>query len=445
MMKIAADYLDVVVRRWRIVLATLIVGLIGVYFISKHVPREFQASSHVLIMSENDGRDPTVTSVDLPSVATSTVVLSRAIDRLKIPVSVVTLQKAIKAKVQARSSIMEISYRDSSPDRAVAVPNMVADELSTYYDEISTQRANFDVQKLDKALNATRKRYDMINDRLAQLTAKNTTLSSENAFGALTARLEDLQTQYRLANATLQGDAAAVDALSPDAPSLTKLAHHEILANDDYYRTLVVGASKDRAELAFDQAQYTDRLPGLAELRAKVAAENSLIASQRSRLLSDPGSFSSAQSQASLDDRKAAAVVTGDASRVKALGDLIADTNAKLNALPDASARYAWLKLQRDAAQADYLTLSGRRTSAEASRAEALSLGSVVVFDRAVRATTAVVGMGRTTLSLITATFVVLIALGMAFLAEFVDPRLRRADQIENLYGAELIVTLGKQ
>ena len=102
------------------------------------------------------------------------------------------------------------------------------------------------------------------------------------------------------------------------------------------------------------------------------------------------------------------------------------------------------MKLQRDAAQADYLTLSSRRTAALADRAEALSLGSVVVVDRAVKADTAVVGLGRKSLAVVTAALVLAFALGIAFLAEMLDPRLRRADQIESLYGTPLIATLKK-
>ncbi len=444
MMKRIGLFFEIVARRWPVVAVTLALGLVAVYVLFEHVPREFQASSHVLIMSESDGRDPTVTSLDLPAVATSTVVLSHVIDRLAIPLSVIELQKAIKARVGARSSIMEISYRDSSPDRAVAVPNAVADELSSYYDEISTHRADADVRRLDATLDQTRKRFYEINDRMAALTAHNTALASDNGFATLSARLDDLESQRRLAGATLEGDAAGADALSPSTSALSKVAHHEILAGDEYFRTLTTGASKDRAELAFDRAQYTDRLPGLHELQDKVKAESALLAAQRRRLLSDPDSFSASQAQAALDSRKAEAIVTGDKSKVAALDSLIAGINAKLSTLPGASARYAWLRLQRDAAQADYLTLSARRTVAEASRAEALSLGSVVVIDRAVRATAAVVGLSRSTLVALTAVFVLLIAFGMAFAAEFLDPRLRRADQIENLYGVEVIATLGK-
>lgn len=443
-MKRISLVLDTILRRWPVVAVTLGLGLVAVYFLFEHVPREFQASSHVLIMSESDGRDPTVTSLDLPAVATSTVVLSHVIDRLKVNMSVIQLQKAIKARVGARSSIMEISYRDSSADRAVAVPNAVADELSNYYDEISTQRADADVRRLDVTLDQTRRRFFQINNRLAAMTAQNTALGSEHAFEALSTRLDDLEAQRGIANATLQGDAAGVGALSPSSPAVAKIARHEILAGDEYFRTLVTGTSKDKAELAFDRAQYTDRLPGLRELQDKVAAENALVASQRERLLHDPDAFSAAQAQAGLDSRKAQAIVDGDKSRVSALDSLISGINAQLGTLPAASARYAWLRLQRDAAQADYLTLSARRTSAEASRAEALSLGSVVVIDRAVRATTAVVGMGRSSLVAVTAFFVLLISFGMAFAAEYFDPRLRRADQIENLYGAEVIATLGK-
>ena len=137
-MKIFAHSVEIVRRRWMLVVATLVVGIIGASFVFQHVPRTYEASSQVLIVNENDGRDPSVSSVDLPSVATSTVVLQSVLDQLKLPISLIDMKKHIKARVGQRSSIMDISYRDSSPDRAVAVPNAVAEELSRYYEEISS-------------------------------------------------------------------------------------------------------------------------------------------------------------------------------------------------------------------------------------------------------------------------------------------------------------------
>jgi uncharacterized protein involved in exopolysaccharide biosynthesis len=127
---------------------------------------------------------------------------------------------------------------------------------------------------------------------------------------------------------------------------------------------------------------------------------------------------------------------------VGVIDSLIASTTSHLETLPSATATAQRLKLQADAAKADYLMLTGRRTAAVASRAEALSLGSVVVVDRAVRADAAVVGLNGFRLALVAFILVMGLSIGSAFLLEMLDSRLRRPGQIEKLYGAHLIATL---
>jgi len=435
--------LDIIRARQLIVLATLVIGVVVAFFAFHFVPRTYQAASQVLIANESDGRDPTVTSLDLPSVATSTVVLSRVLDDLKIPVTLTSLKKSIKASVGQHSSIMDISYQDVSPDRAVAVPNAVADELARYYSSISSSRATEDVQKLDATLQEAQKRLQTINEQLASATTQGPFLGTEKPLEALTGRLDELETQRALANATLNGDQAAAGALSASSSTMSRIARHEILQSDDFYHQLASGTSKDAAQLAFDRAEFTDRFPGLRSLSQKVQSEQAFVKAEQRRMLASPDAYSPSQSQSTMDKAKAEAIVTGDHARVTELDGLIATTRARLVAFPQASTRFTWLRLQQAAAQADYLALSGRRTAAVANRAEALSLGSVVVVDRAVRANTTVVGLGRKQLALATALLIFSLAICMAFLADVLDPRLRRAEQIERLYGSPLIGTLG--
>jgi hypothetical protein len=171
--------------------------------------------------------------------------------------------------------------------------------------------------------------------------------------------------------------------------------------------------------------------------------ERASVRNEEQRRLASTDAFSPTQAQSMLENGKALAIVAGDRSRVDELNGLILATNAQVHAYRDASARFEWLNVQRNAAEADYLGLSSRRTAAVANRAESQSLGSIVVFDRAVRANTTVVGLGRAHLAVLATLVVLFLALCAAPLAEIIDPRLRRAVQIERLYGSTLITTLG--
>jgi capsular polysaccharide biosynthesis protein len=436
--------LDVVQRRRLVAVISLIVGLAVMVLALRSIPKTYEAASRVLIVADNAGRDPSVTSIDLPSVATSTVVLQKVMDDLKLPDGLAQMKSRVKARVGSRSSIMEISYRDTQPDRAVAVSNGVADELSRYYETISTSRADATIAKLDGAIAASSKRMRDIGNLIAADSARNPLVESTNAYDAVTTRLSDLTGQRAFAAATLQSDLAARNALSAN-PALTQIGRYEKLQNDATYRELVTGSAKDAAQLAFTKAAFTARYPGLPGLETKVQADRQASAARAGTALASPNAFSATLAANALDQRKADAAVAGDRAKVGAIDSLIAASDARLAGLPAATASAHQLQVEADAAKADYLMLAGHRTAAVASRAEALSLGSVVVVDRAVRADAAVVGLNGIKLALVAFALVMGLALGSVFLAEMLDPHLRRPSQIENLYGAHLIATLSME
>ncbi len=434
--------LRIIRRRWFAVSLTLIVGFLGVLLLLVSTPKTYEAAAHVLIVNESGGRDPSVSTIDLPIVASSTVVLGRVIDRLHLSVPLIKLKKELKVRVGARSSIMEIGYRDDVADRAVAVPNAVADELARYYEQISTTRANVTVQKLDASIDAVRTRLSAINRQLAKEGAAEPYLESDKALDGLTTRLDDLELQRQLAGAALSSDLADASAIQNDQGRLSRVARHEMLQNDPLYRDLSEAAARDGAELTADEVVHTRNHPENQYLEPKVRGERASLAAEEQRFLKSQDAFSPTMEQNDQLHRKAQALVAGDRAKIAALDRVIATERGRLDAVPRSSATYAWLRLQRDSAQADYLALTNHRTAAVANRAEALALGSVVVVDRAVRADTATVGLGRAPLAVACSLFVLLLSVLSAFVIEMMDPRLRRADQFESLYGAPLLASL---
>jgi capsular polysaccharide biosynthesis protein len=433
--------LDVIARRRLTLIISLVLGLILMVVALRSIPKTYEAAARVLIVADTNGRDPSVTSIDLPSVATSTVVLSRVMDDLKLPMQLTALKSSVKARVGARSSIMEISYRDTQSDRAVAVPNAIADELSNYYETISTSRADATIGKLDRAITTSLTRLQGISRAIAVESARNPLVQSDHAFDSVTARLDDLTSQHQFAQAALQSDVAARGALA-GTPTLAKIARYEELQNDATYHELAGGTAKDAAQLAFTKAEYTSRYPGLPGLETKVQAERQATTARERTALGSSNAFSPSLAANVLLQRKADAAIAGDRAKLAAIDSLTAATTANLTALPVATSTAQRLRLEQDAAKADYLALTGRRTSAVASRAEALTLGSVVVVDRAVAADAAVVGLSGFRLAVVAFAFMMTLALGSAFVMEMLDPHLRRPAQIEKLYGAHLIATL---
>ncbi len=101
------------------------------------------------------------------------------------------------------------------------------------------------------------------------------------------------------------------------------------------------------------------------------------------------------------------------------------------------------VRLQRDAALAAYRAIAARLANSLADRADVLSLGSVVVVDRA-SASDAQASVSSNRLLVTFALMALLLALIATFIAEQLDTRLRRPAQIEALYGRPVVATLGK-
>jgi succinoglycan biosynthesis transport protein ExoP len=433
--------LDVVSRRRYLVLAILLASIVAAFMVARYVPRNFQAVSQVLIVNDNTGRDPSVSSADLPAVTGSSEVLTRVKNKLALPMSLTEMKRNLSARVPGRSSIMQIGYKDTLPDRAVNVANTIADELTGYYHEISTHRYDQNVQNLDAALAAQRQKISSINAQLQKVIATDPFVGSDKALDLVTARLDDLETQRGLAYATMAGDTAQASAVSTASRTLAKTAVHEILQGDPFYRAIQDGTAKDSAELAFEHSAFKSSYPGLPGLSAKVQAEQAQLSAAQQNAMNSPQASSPSMVSNQVERAKANATVSGDQARIAQIDNLVSQERARLHDIQKTQPRALSLRIERDVAQADYLSLSARRATALANRAEATSLGSVVVVDRAVRADSQV-PLGRTKLAIMAAVLIIGLSLGSAFLLESLDPTLRRAEQVERLYGTPVIATL---
>jgi uncharacterized protein involved in exopolysaccharide biosynthesis len=241
----------------------------------------------------------------------------------------------------------------------------------------------------------------------------------------------------------LQGDEALADTSAPDA-ALSKTARHEILGGDPAYQAALTTAARDSAQLVSDRASYTKAFPGLPGELAKVASENASIKREAARALTDPNAYSPSAAGSRAQHIRALAIVAGDVARVKQVDDLAGQERATLNAVPTIGAKYSQLNAERSALETEYTALATRRANALANRAEASSLGSVVVLDRAIKADTQLAG-GRTRAAIVALIFVLGIAFGAAFLVESLDPRIKRAEEIEELYGIPVVATFGSK
>jgi uncharacterized protein involved in exopolysaccharide biosynthesis len=417
-----------VVRRYRwLILTVFCVLIVPAVLVISQIPRTYQASANVLIVNGNTRNDPTLSSADLPSIVGSTVLLERVQRRLGISTPLLDMKKHLVAKPPAyRSGIMRIQYTDSDRDRAAMVANGIADELASYYSELSTTRYDEDLRALDKELSIQKQRLQAIDAQL-QEQGGGDNLASDDASvdGDSSGQAAALESQRSLASADLQGDIAHAQATSIGA-------RRDVLTNDQLYQQLQTSLNKATADLADARSRYTAQYPGFSALQDRVNGLKAAIAKEAARALSN------AQSQSSNGDQiKAQAAVAADRAKVVALDEQLATLTGK----GSVSGSAELLRLERDDVLREYQSVAARRATSLADRADALSLGSVEVVDRAIPSE-AQPGIGPIRLGLTAALIIAFIAFGSAFLVDQLDPSLRRGTQIEGLYGKPLIATL---
>jgi capsular polysaccharide biosynthesis protein len=436
-------FLAVLKRRSLIIWCVLAAGLALLYSFRNSVPASFTGVSHVVLVAENDARDPSVSIVDLPSIATSTVVLQRVRSSLHLPMTLVELKGNVSASILGRSSIMAIGFRDKSAERAISVSNAVSDELSRYYDEISTQRYDVNVNRLSAELSTDAAKLRTMDHAMSAVVAKNPFVVSDHSIDNITTQLGAISLQRAEAQAQLQADRALAATTMPSA-RLSKTARHEMLLGDPTYLDVRTIAAKDKAQLASDSAGYTTSFPGLPGAEAKVASEEAAAQRAAVQALANPDAYSASAAGTAAQHEHQVALVAGDQARVAQLDAVMAQQQSNLGDVPTTGASYDQLRAQRDAVQTEYTALASRRANALANRAEASSLGNVVVLDRAIKADTQLAS-GRTRAASVALILLLAFAIGAAFLVDSLDPRIRRAEEIEELYGIPVVAKFGSK
>jgi uncharacterized protein involved in exopolysaccharide biosynthesis len=377
----------------------------------------------VLIVNGNSRNDPTLSSPDLPSIVGGTNVLERVQRKLGLTTTLVTMKKNLVAKPPAyRSGIMRIQYTDSDRDRAAMVVNGVADELASYYTELSTARYDADLHALDVEISKQKKRLGSIDAQLSARGGEYLATDDDQAGGSSGVQIGALESQRSLAHADLQGDIARAQAASMGARG-------DVLLGDALYQQLQASLTKASADLADARSRYTAQYPGLPALQNRVDSLKAAVAQEAAKSRSDAG--------ATPDEVKAQGSIGADRAKVDALDEQFAAENQRRSV----AGPLELLVLERQQVLHEYQSIAAHRATLLADRVDALSLGSVEVVDRAIPGE-AQSGPGPIRLTLIAAFFMSLVAFGSAFLADQLDPRLRRVAQIEGLYGKPLIAIL---
>jgi capsular polysaccharide biosynthesis protein len=429
-------FVNLMQRRWIVVLAVCVIGIALAPVIAMLVPMPHQGTAELMIVSQTT-KDTTLSDPDLPSILTSTSVLDRVIDRLKLNTNPVSLAKKIKTKSPAKSSIIALTYADRDGVRAAAVANAIADESSAYFHEVATRGYNEAV----KALNVE------IAHSKARIAAADRTLQTQRAYASsdkvlddLTRHVDDLRVQREQIASALAADEATAAATEREVRNISPIARGEILAHDVIYQQLQSEVGKDVADLNSERASFRAGFPGLAALDRRVKRERNQLRSAETVIVKNGAGLSPSLTQAIIDGQKTAASIAADRGRLSLTDKQVAAAQKHLAQVAGAAAFMGTLRAQRDAALQEFIALNARLGAARGDAAQAASLGNLVVVSRAV-----VAPSDPGLLPLLMAAVLVALALAAAYAVDAIDRRLWGVREIENLYGRPVVVKVEAQ
>jgi len=436
--------LDVLWRRRAVVIAIFIIGVAAGAAAFFLLPHEYEAKSSVLIVNTTVGRDPSMSNLDMPSFLESSSVLSRVKQQLGLDQTLDGMRKQIDATVDLNSNLMPIAYRDRDPQVAVKVANGLADVLAQFYRQVSASRFDELSSYLNTELGRQQGKLDDLDRKLQLAISKDPYAGQSDAAAAISTQMLTLDAQRAQLNATLMGHEAQADMAQRRLTQVLPIAQHEVLQSDPAYQNLAAQVAKDQTQLDLDRAQFTARYPGLPGLDEQVQSEKNALAQTAQATASGTPAASATYAAALAAKDQIDGTVAGDRAQLDAVNAQIAQAQGDLDQMPSTGVEIATLRRQRDAAEASYQWLFQQRTATLAQQAEAATIGSVVVVDRAVDAQS-VIAKHAAFLAIGAVLGFIVLGLSLPFLVEMTDRSLRTLTAIEGLYGKPVIAAVGRR
>ena len=153
------DYLDIVRKRWIVIVAITVLtvgGILAFSFIQKPV---YESKATCMVSATNTGSDQyaAIQIIEqllqtINKIAVSRPVLEDASNRLSRSASANQLQKAATSEVVTNTQLIVIHARDVNPTKAMLKANAVADSLIDFVNQKGGAGGTYKIEKVEAAL-----------------------------------------------------------------------------------------------------------------------------------------------------------------------------------------------------------------------------------------------------------------------------------------------------
>ncbi|HEV2741210.1 MAG TPA: polysaccharide biosynthesis tyrosine autokinase, partial [Candidatus Elarobacter sp.] len=383
---------------------------------------------------------PALSALMLPNAAQSaetyaeligeTPVVQRVIDDLHLSTDVRTLQGAVKVKPVTNTNIIALEVGWSDPVTSAKIANEFADVFLQRESELISTQANGALNVLSRQLPQARQRLSQAEQSVSRFEIAHNiadlgtqTTSTLNAAAVIEGKINQAELDKKNADAQIASLTTSLAGMSPTTGGGGTVVQNPVLPSLN--QTLV----DLNVKLGSAQKNYTDSHPVVLGLKQQIADVKRQIANAPATIKQSSSTVTNPVYQSTLQALSAnRAASQSAAAQLARLQQQRAALNPQLAALPGQAQRLAELKRTLTSAESTYNALQAKYNDAMVSSTTQISPVTITAPAIPALATKS----PHVVLNLIVATIVgLLLALGIVFLVEFFDGRIRDERDVE--------------
>ncbi len=443
------SFVGTLIRRWKLFALVTFGVIAAVAVVTLLTPKRYMTDAKIIAGNPNSiAQNPQLSQTGLPvlnallignaaqsaetyaELMSETEVVQRVINNLHLKTDVATLKAALKVKPVTNTSILSLQISWSDPQTSASIANEFATVFVERQRELMSNQAIGALEQLAKQLPAARQRllvaeqnlskYE-ISHNIADLSTQTT--STVNAAINTDQKINQVELDRRQADAQIASLSSSLAGMSATTGGGSSTAQNPVLP------TLRQKLADLTIALGSAQGHYTDSHPQVISLKQQIADVNRQIARTAPTILASSSTIANpVYQQLSQQLQAAKATSQADAAQLAQLAKQRAALNPQLAALPGQAQRVAELKRQALSAENTYNALQQKYN--DASIASTTGISDVAITQRASKDLAA--KTPHLALNLIIATIIgVLLGLGVVFLVDWFDGRIRDERDVE--------------
>lgn len=370
-----------------------------------------------------------------------TPVVHNVITDLNLKTDVRTLQGAVKVKPVTNTNIIDVSVTWTDPATSALIANDFANVFVAHQKELIASQATGAIAALAEQLPGARKKLAQaeqavsdfqVSHNIADISTQTT--QTVSAASALDARVVATELEKKQADAQIAEYSAQLAGMKPTSGGGSSVAQNPVLA------TLRAQEADLEVRLGNAQQQYTEAHPTVIGLKQQITDVKRQIARTAPTIVATTNTIANpVYQQVSQQLSNAKAASQSASAQLARLAQQRKAIDPQIAALPGQMQRLTELKRQQALAEYTYNALQQKYNDAQIARATGISDVTITAFaDKSLATKTPHVAMNL----IIAAIVGFLLALGIVFLVDWFDGRIRDERDVESELGLPVLASI---